>query len=74
MASYEFFKKEFEFKGKHARMVSELWQANDYEHTYFRRLIDIYMIAPIIGFRVGKNVPEDNAPFDSKSIDRKSVV
>lgn len=74
MASYEFFKKEFEFKGKHARMVSELWQANDYEHTYFRRLIDIYMIAPIIGFRVGKNVPEDNAPFDPKSIFPEQMI
>lgn len=25
MADFEFFKKEFEFKGKHAKMAQELW-------------------------------------------------
>ena len=42
MGNYEFFKKEFEFHGKHARMAGELWVKSDYEHTYFRRLIDLY--------------------------------
>ena len=68
MASYEFFKKEFEFKGKHARMASELWVANDYEHTYFKRLIDLYIIAAIIGIRVERKAPEDYSPFEAKSI------
>ena len=51
MAAFEFFKKEFEFRGKHARMAGELWVPNDYEHTYFRRLIDLYLTAAVIGFR-----------------------
>lgn len=35
MGNYEFFKKEFEFHGKHARMAGELWVKGDYEHTCF---------------------------------------
>lgn len=50
MGNYEFFKKEFEFHGKHARMAGELWVKGDYEHTCFRRLIDLYMVAAVVGF------------------------
>ena len=39
MADFEFFKKQFEFKGKHSRMVSELCVANDFEHTFFEGLL-----------------------------------
>ncbi len=74
MADFEFFKREFEFKGKHARMVSEMWISNDYEHTYFRRLIDLYTLAAIIGFRVDRNVDEDYSPFDSKSIFPEQMI
>ena len=54
MGNYEFFKKEFEFHGKHARMAGELWVKGDYEHTCFRRLIDLYMVAAVVGFRVDR--------------------
>ena len=43
MADFEFFKKEFEFKGKHAKMAQELWVRDDTERTYFKRLIDLYV-------------------------------
>ena len=33
MADFEFFKKEFEFKGKHAKMAQELWVRDDTERT-----------------------------------------
>lgn len=66
--TYEFFKKEFEFKGKHADMVSELWRANDYEHTYFKRLIDIYILAPIIGFRLNRKAETDYSTTSTRSI------
>lgn len=65
---YELFQKEFEFKGKHARMASELWSQNDYEHSYFKRLIDLYCIAPIIGFRMNRKAGVDNSSSDTKSI------
>lgn len=74
MANYEFFKKEFEFRGKHARMVSEIWSVNDYEHTYFKRLIDLYIAASVIGFRVGRSVQEEYSPFEPKSIFPEQMI
>lgn len=68
MADYEFFKKEFQFYGKHARMAGELWVSNDYEHTYFKRLIDLYIVAAVVGFRVDRKAETDYSPVDPKSI------
>lgn len=68
MAAYEFFKKEFQFYGKHARMAGELWVQNDYEHTYFKRLIDLYVVAAVVGFRVDRKAEIDYSPVDSKSV------
>ena len=74
MANYEFFKKEFEFRGKHARMVGELWKANDYEHTYFKRLIDVYILAAVVGFRLDRKADEDYAPFEPRSIFPEQLI
>ena len=68
MADFEFFKKEFEFRGKHARMAQELWISNDYEHTYFKRLMDLYLVAAVVGFRVDRKAQEDYSPIEPKSI------
>jgi hypothetical protein len=68
MENYEFFKKEFEFRGKHARMAEELWVSNDYEHTYFKRLIDLYLLAAVIGFRVDRKAPEDSSTVNPRSV------
>ena len=74
MGNYEFFKKEFEFHGKHARMAGELWVKGDYEHTCFRRLIDLYMVAAVVGFRVDRKAKEDFSPFGTKSILAEQVI
>lgn len=74
MAAFEFFKKEFKFRGKHARMAGELWQSNDYEHTYFKRLIDLYMVAAVVGFRVDRQAEEDYSPFEEKSIFPEQMI
>lgn len=66
--TYEFFTKEFEFKGKHAIMCSAMWEKNVPENSYFQRLIDIYRIAPIIGFRMNYKAPIDTSTTDTKSI------
>lgn len=68
MADYEFFKKEFQFSGRHAKMAGELWVSNDYEHTYFKRLIDLYLMAAVVGFRVDRKAPADYSPVAPKSI------
>lgn len=68
MPSYEFFKKEFEFRGKHARMADEMCFLNDYEHTYFKRVVDLYVVAAVIGFRIDRKADVDYSPYESKSI------
>ena len=68
MADFEFFKKEFEFKGKHAKMAQELWVRDGTERTYFKRLIDLYVAAAIVGFRVDRKAEEDYSPFETSSI------
>lgn len=68
MSGYDFFKKEFEFRGKHAKMASELWVVNNYNNTYFKRLIDLYIAAAVVGFRVDRRVEEDYSPIEPKSI------
>ena len=74
MAEFEFFKKEFEFRGKHARMAEELWVPNDYEHTYFKRLVDLYVLASIVGFRVDRKAEEDYSPNEPKSIFPEQLI
>lgn len=74
MAVYEFFKKEFEFRGKHARMAGELCILNDYEHTYFRRVIDVYVLAAIVGFRLDRKAEVDISPNESKSIFPEQMI
>ena len=68
MASYEFFKSDYKFHGKHAKMVSELCYLNDYQHTYFKRLVDIIPMAAIIGFRMNRKAPEDYSPVETKTV------
>lgn len=74
MAVYEFFKKEFEFRGKHARMAGELCTLNDYEHTYFRRVIDVYVLAAVVGLRVDRKAEADDSPNETKSIFPEQMI
>ena len=60
MENYKFFNDPYKFSGKHARMVSELWSLNDYEHSYFKRLIDIYIVAAFLGFRIDRKAKRDS--------------
>ena len=68
MENYKFFNDPYKFSGKHARMVSELWSLNDYEHSYFKRLIDIYIVAAILGFRIDRKAKRDYAPVEQRTV------
>lgn len=68
MANFEFFKSEYKIYGKHARMAGELCQLNDYERTYFKRLVDIIPIAAIIGFRLNRKAKQDYSPVEPKTV------
>lgn len=74
MADFEFFKKQFEFKGKHSKMVNELCVANDYEHTFFKRVIDVYIFAAVIGIRLDRKAAEDYSPVETKSIFPEQMI
>lgn len=51
------------FKGKHARIVTDLTQELDSETKFalFVRNIDVLIIAPIIGFLYGRMAEKDNS-------------
>lgn len=70
----EYFKKEFQFTGKHARMAGELWVFNDSQNSYFRRLIDLYILAPIIGFRLNRKAEADYSEGEVKSIFPEQIL
>lgn len=70
----EYFRKEFQFTGKHARMAGELWILNDSKNSYFRRLIDLYLLAPIIGFRLNRKAEADHSDGDIKSIFPEQIL
>lgn len=74
MASFELFKSDVKITGKHARMAGEIWMLNDYEHTYMKRLIDLYILAAIVGFRVNRKAAEDHSPVDPKTIFLQQVL
>lgn len=74
MADFEFFKKQFEFRGKHAKMVSELSVLNDYEHTIFKRAVDVYVFAAIIGIRIDRKASEDYSPVETKKVFPEQMI
>ncbi len=68
MNRFEYFKKSAIITGKHALYVDEMWKQNDISNSFFKRLVDIYTIAPVIGLRMKKKVKADT------SIDNKRTV
>jgi len=48
------FDKEYSFKGKHAEKVIKLTAKFDKNNQIFARNLDVYMIAPIVGFLYGR--------------------
>jgi len=71
---YEIFKKEFEFTGRHSRMVSELWVRDSPEHSFFTRLIDLYVTAAVVGFRTGHRAEQDYSNIEPKSIFPEQMI
>jgi len=56
---YEYFKSdEMFFVGKHREMVDKLWTQNKIQESFFKRLVDLYAVAAIIGLRTKRKSPE----------------
>lgn len=58
--TYEYFKvDEMIFVGKHKDYVDKLWTLNKIQESYFKRLVDLYAIAAIIGLKAKRRSPEE---------------
>lgn len=65
--SYEYFKiDEMFFVGKHRDYVDKLWTQGRIQESYFRRLVDLYAIAAIIGLKAKRRSPEERDESDVK--------
>lgn len=57
---YEYFKvDEMFFVGKHKDYVDKLWTQGKVQESYFRRLVDLYAIAAIVGLKIKRRSPEE---------------
>lgn len=64
---YEYFKiDEMFFVGKHRDYVDKLWTQGKIQETYFRRLVDLYAIAAIVGLKAKKRSLEERDESDVK--------
>jgi len=58
--SFEYFKIEpMFFVGKHRDYVDKLWTQGQIQDSFFRRLIDLYAVAAVIGLKTKRRSPED---------------
>lgn len=74
MENYEFFKTKVEIKGKHGMMAEEMWKTNDIEHSCFKRLIDLYTMAAIIGFKMNRKAKVDTSIEGSRTIFQEQML
>ena len=65
--SYEYFKTdEMIFTGKHRDYVDKLWTQGKIQDSFFRRLVDLYAIAAIVGLKANRRSPEERDESDIK--------
>ena len=65
--SYEYFKiDEMFFVGKHIDYVDKLWTQGKIQESYFRRLVDLYAVAAIVGLKAKRRSPEERDESDVK--------
>ncbi len=64
---YEYFKvDEMFFVGKHRQYVDKLWVQNKIQESYFKRLVDLYAVAAIVGLKTGRKAAEEKDEMDMK--------
>lgn len=60
------FDKEYSFRGKHAERVIKLTAKFDKDNQLFARNLDVYMLAPIVGFLYGRKSDLDKGNETTK--------
>ena len=64
---YEYFKvDEMFFYGKHREYVEKMWVLNKTQESFFKRLVDLYAVAAIIGLKTGRKAAEIKDDTDLK--------
>ncbi len=75
MATYEYFKKDpFVIRGKYADYVDALWKQNKIQESCFRRLIDLYVLAAMVGIRTGRKLDEDVSNDNKRTVQLEQIV
>ncbi len=74
--TYEYFKvDEMIFVGKHRDYVDKLWTQGKIQESYFRRLVDLYAIAAIVGLKAGRKSAEERDESDIKrTVQTKQLI
>lgn len=66
--TYEYFKvDEMFFVGKHRDYIDKLWTQNKIQESYFKRLVDLYAVAAIVGLKTNRKSEE---VYDESDIKR----
>lgn len=69
------FDKEYSFRGKHAEMVKRLTAKFDNKNNkLFERNVDVYIIAPIVGFLYGKKTEVDRESGEATKIFTDTLI
>lgn len=64
---YEYFKKdEMVFVGKHREYIDKMWVQNNIASSFFKRLVDLYAIAAIVGLKTKRRSEEERDDTDLK--------
>lgn len=66
--TFEFFKGKYELRGKHAVMTDELCHVSDVGNNYFKRVVDVCIIAAIVGFRYDRKANIDYSSDETKTV------
>lgn len=73
---YDYFKSDpIILNGKYARYADDMWVQNRIEDkSRFEKLLDLYAISAIIGFRKGVQLPDDKMSDDKRTIQLDQIA
>lgn len=72
--TYEFFKKQISVTGKHANMAKAIWQKDNGKESYFRRFVDLYKLAPVVGYLADRKAEKDMSFAEDATVFLEQVL
>lgn len=74
MENYEYFRSAAVFTGKHAIYIDDMWKQNDIQNSFFKRLVDLYTIAPVIGLRMHRKAKIDSSVDNKRTVQLEAIM